>query len=250
MLRITERCRSLSRSTTSWCAAYDELKAAHEQIVEKEKLERELQVARQIQMSILPDEMPVVPGFDFSAVMIPARAVGGDLFDFVRIDKAHIGLAIADVTDKGVPAAMFMALTRSLLRAEALRSADPAKVLQRVNRVLIEMNREDMFVTMLYGVLDLQSLAFTYARAGHPSPLIVRDKGQLIEATNGPCRPLALFTPMILDVQQIQLQRGDTMMLYTDGVTDAADEQNREFGTDRLHVDARGPRRRGAALLC
>jgi sigma-B regulation protein RsbU (phosphoserine phosphatase) len=214
--------------------AYEELKAAHEQIVEKEKLEKELEVARQIQMSILPDKMPSVPGFDFSAVMIPARAVGGDLFDFVRIDKAHIGLAIADVTDKGVPAAMFMALTRSLLRAEALRSADPAKVLQRVNRVLIEMNREDMFVTMLYGVLDLENLGFSYARAGHPAPMVVRDKKKLIEPTNGPCRPLALFTPMILDVQKIQLERGDTLLLYTDGVTDAADKENHEFGTERL----------------
>jgi sigma-B regulation protein RsbU (phosphoserine phosphatase) len=96
------------------------------------------------------------------------------------------------------------------------------------------MNRQDMFVTMLYGVLDLEDLGFDYARAGHPAPLLVRDKRQLIEAHNGPCRPLALFSPMILDVQQIQLQRGDTLMLYTDGVTDAADEENHEFGTDRL----------------
>lgn len=216
--------------------AYDELKAAHEQIVEKEKLEKELQVAREIQMSILPHEMPTVPGFDFSAVMIPTRAVGGDLFDFVRHDKTHLGLAIADVTDKGVPAAIFMALTRSLLRAEGLRSADPAKVLERVNRVLIEMNTADMFVTMLYGVLNIETYQFTYARAGHPGPLMVRGKQDLFEPENGACRPLALFSPMVLDVQQIQLQRGDTLLLYTDGVTDAADLENREFGKDRLRT--------------
>jgi serine phosphatase RsbU (regulator of sigma subunit) len=216
--------------------AYEELKAAHEQIVEKEKLEKELEVARQIQMSILPDEMPDVPGFNFSAVMIPTRAVGGDLFDFIRHDKTHIGLAIADVSDKGVPAAIFMALTRSLLRAEGLRSTDPAKVLERVNRVLIDMNTADMFVTMLYGVLNLESREFRYARAGHPAPMVVRGKRGLFEPVNGPCRPLALFSPLVLDVQQIQLQPGDTLLLYTDGVTDAADLENREFGMERLRT--------------
>jgi serine phosphatase RsbU (regulator of sigma subunit) len=216
--------------------AYDELKSAHEQIVEKEKLERELEVARRIQGSILPDSVPVVPGFDFSSVMIPTRAVGGDLFDFIRIDRSHIGLAIADVTDKGVPAAIFMALTRSLLRAEGLRSKDPEKVLQRVNRVLIDMNTEDMFVTMLYGVLDLESRQFDYARAGHPAPLVVRQRRELFEPKNQPCRPLALFYPLILDFQQIPLKQGDTLLLYTDGVTDAADEDNHEFGKERLRA--------------
>jgi sigma-B regulation protein RsbU (phosphoserine phosphatase) len=214
--------------------AYDELKAAHEQIVEKEKLERELDVARRIQHSILPDTMPSVSGFDFSAVMIPTRAVGGDLYDFVRIDQSHVGLAIADVSDKGVPAAIFMALTRSLLRAEALRSTDPAKVLQRVNRVLIDMNSENMFVTVLYGVLDLVTLQFTYARAGHPAPLVLRNRRELYEPQLGACRPLAVFDPLVLDVQSVTLHCGDTLLLYTDGVTDATNEQNQDFGKHGL----------------
>ncbi len=214
--------------------AYEELKAAQEQIIEKEKLERELEVARKIQESILPRQMPRIPGFDFSAVMVPTRAVGGDFFDFVAIDRKHVGLAIADVTDKGVPAAIFMALTRSLLRAEALRSKDPGTVLHNVNRVLLDMNTADMFVTTVYGVLNLETRQFDYARAGHPAPILVRDGQTLIEPKNKPAQPLALFAPIPLDVQQIQLQDGDTLLLYTDGVTDAINEQGQDFGDEGL----------------
>ncbi len=227
--------RDLQGKNRELLKAYEDLKAAQKQIIEKEKLERELEVARKIQESILPMEMPQAAGFQFSAVMIPTRAVGGDFFDFVVIDKKHIGLAIADVTDKGVPAAIFMALTRSLLRAEALRSTDPGKVLRRVNRVLLDMNTADMFVTMVYGVLNLETRQFNYARAGHPAPLIVRQRDQLIRPAIVTAQPLGLFPDLALDVQQIHLQENDTLLLYTDGVTDAATAQNVEFGENGLY---------------
>ena len=148
--------------------AYAELKAAQAQIVEKEKLEQELRTARDIQRSILPSSLPRLPGYDFGAVMAPARTVGGDLYDFIPLGKGRLGIAVGDVSDKGVPAAIFMALTRSLFRAEATRSParppSPRQALERVNHVLLDMNEAGMFVTLLYGILDAH--AGTFASRG------------------------------------------------------------------------------------
>lgn len=217
-------------------AAYDELKAAQAQIIEKEKLEAELDVARRIQESILPQSMPAAAGYEFDALMISTHAVGGDLFDFVAIDATHIGIAVADVAGKGVPAAIFMALTRSLLRAEALRSISPNIVLDNVNRVLYDMNTAGMFVTMVYGVLDLETRCFDYARAGHPAPMLVRADQTLVEPPTPSAYPLGLFPKVVLDVQQLQLEQGDWLLIYTDGVNEAVNQDGEEFGTGRLRA--------------
>jgi serine phosphatase RsbU (regulator of sigma subunit) len=209
---------------------YTDLNAARAQIIEKEKLEHELSVARRIQESILPQTMPHYAGFAFDAVMIPMRAIGGDLFDFVEIDATHLGVAVADVADKGIPAAIFMALTRSLLRAEALRSISPETVLRNVNRVLVDLNTSDMFVTVIYGVLDLATGIFEYARAGHPAPLILKAQ-QLLAPTPRSAQPLGLFNEFDIDVGQIQLESGDTLLLYSDGVTEAMNADFEEFGS-------------------
>jgi serine phosphatase RsbU (regulator of sigma subunit) len=214
--------------------AYSDLNAARAQLIEKEKLEHELNVARKIQASILPQVMPEVPGFAFDALMIPMRAIGGDLFDFVTIDSSHVGIAVADVSDKGIPAAIFMALTRSLLRAEALRSTSPDNVLRNVNRVLMDMNTSDMFVTAIYGVLNLETRAFVYARAGHPSPLVLKRNRGLFEPGGRSAPPLGLFDVLPLEVQALQLEPGDTLLLYTDGVTEAMNEHLEEFGSEAL----------------
>jgi len=167
----------LQRKNQELTQAYRELKQAHEAIVEKERqaheaivekerLERELQVARQIQESILPRVLPQLPGFSLGARMIPARAVGGDLYDFILLGGDRLGVVIGDVSDKGVPAAIFMALSRSLLRAEAHPSRPPGEVLANVNYHLMTMNDSGMFVTVLYGILNRANGEFTYARAG------------------------------------------------------------------------------------
>ena len=147
--------------------AYDDLKAAHEQIVQKEKLEKELQLAHDIQQSLLPPQLPEVPGFEFGALMYPARAVGGDFYDIFQLDADRVGLVIGDVADKGVPSAMVMAQTRALIYAEAALELTPAQVLQQVNVHLMQMGTPKMFVTVLYGVLDARTRQFSYARAGH-----------------------------------------------------------------------------------
>ena len=137
------------------------------------QLERELEIARQTQQSILPETLPQRPGYDFGALMVPARAVGGDFYEFIELGKGRLAIVIGDVSDKGLPAALFMALTYSLIRAEAARTKPPRQVLANVNRYLLEMNASGMFVTLIYAVLDPASGRLDYARAGHPLPLLL-----------------------------------------------------------------------------
>lgn len=219
--------------------AYDELKAAQAQIVEKERLEKELETARWIQQSILPRSLPCLPGLDLGACLIPARAVGGDLFDFIPLSSHTLGVVIGDVSDKGVPAAIFMALTYSLLRAEAPRWSSPAQVLQAANHHLLGMNDAGMFVTVLYGVLDCQNRSFAYARAGHELPLHVGSEGQIHDVRRGLGQPLGLLDLPELDEQAISLEPGATLLMYTDGVTDLTDLQGNRFGQERLRAAAR-----------
>jgi serine phosphatase RsbU (regulator of sigma subunit) len=226
--------RDLQEKNQQLAKAYAELKAAQAQLIEKERLERELQLARQIQESILPAELPRLPDFDFGARMAPARAVGGDFFDLFILDEHRVGVAIADVSDKGVPAAIFMALTRSLLRAEAHEADPPAQVLQHVNQHLLEMNQAGMFVTVLYGVLDRRDRTFAYARAGHENPLLFEKDGRLILPERQVGQPLGILPEPKLDEQILVLPPDGMLFLYTDGVPDALNMQAEPFGRDRL----------------
>ena len=226
---LREKNRELSQ-------AYAELKAAQAQIIEKEKLEQELRMAHRIQQSILPSELPRLPGYDFGALIMPARSVGGDLYDFIPLAKGRIGVAVGDVSDKGVPAAIFMALTRSLLRAEATRVASPRRALERVNQLLLDMNDEGMFVTLLYGILDAQQGTFAYARAGHELPLLFDPDGSARLVEQGPGAPLGLFDNVVLDEQVVAVSQGSTFLLYTDGATDITGPEGMLFGPDRLQV--------------
>lgn len=214
--------------------AYAELQAAQVQLIEKEKLERDLQVAYDIQMSILPRTMPALPGFQFGARIVPARIVGGDFFDFIPLGPDAIGVAVGDVTDKGLPAAIFMAQARALLRAEASSAASPREALERVNRHLLQMNDAGLFVTVLYGVLELASGCFRYARAGHELPLLVDASGAVTVAPRGGGMALGLVEQPPIDEQTLTLAPGATLLLYTDGATEAHNQQFDEFGVARL----------------
>ena len=215
-------------------ATLDQLQEAQAQLIEQEKLAHELKMAREIQLSIVPRECPTLVGYDCGALMAPARAVGGDFFDFVQLDENRLGLVIGDVSDKGVPAAIFMALTHSLLRAEARRGGAPAEVLASVNRQLCEMNDQGMFVTVLYGILDSRTGQFTYARAGHELPLLIDHQDRVRRLTLGLGQPLAIFLDSAIDEQSLTLTPGSTLLLYTDGVTEATNAADELFGWDRL----------------
>jgi sigma-B regulation protein RsbU (phosphoserine phosphatase) len=226
--------RDLLAKNRQLTQAYNELKAAQEQLVEKERLEAELDVARAIQRSILPHSRPQLPGFDFGMLIEPVSSVGGDLFDFIPLRGGRLGIAIGDVSGHGVPSALFMALTYSLLRAEASRGIVPARVLHNVNRLLLDMSDSGMFVTMLYGILDGRSREFTYARAGHEPPLIIAATGEVICPEIGVGQPLGLFDDLMLDEQSIAIPTGGRLFEFTDGVTEAANENGLLFGQKGL----------------
>lgn len=230
--------------------AYEELKAAQAQIIEKERLEKELETARWIQQSILPGTMPSQAGFGFGAFLMPARSVGGDLFDFIPLSSRRLGVVIGDVSDKGVPAAIFMALTYSLLRAEAARWSSPTRVLQATNHHLLSMNDAGMFVTVLYGVLDCRDGRFRYARAGHELPLHLTAGGEIVTPARGLGQPLGLFPDPAVDEQSINLEPGATLLMYTDGATDVTNSEGDRFGLERLRAEALAHRGTIAQTFC
>ncbi|MBP7692542.1 MAG: SpoIIE family protein phosphatase [Anaerolineales bacterium] len=223
--------------------AYEALRAAQAQLVEKETLERELQVAATIQLGILPRALPRLAGVDLGARMTPARAVGGDFYDALPLDADHLGLVIGDVTDKGVPAAIFMARTHAFWRAEAARGGAPRAVLERVNAHLLDTYGEGLFVTMTYGILNRRTGAFTYARAGHEAPVVCAPDGRPLTIPFAVGEPLGILPAPAVDEQTVVVPAGGLLLLYTDGVTEAWDAERRPFGEARLlaQLSAGGP---------
>lgn len=226
--------RDLEAKNRALAQAYSEMKAAHEQIVEKEKLDKELEVAHQIQLSMLPDQLPEVEEYTFGAHMRAARQVGGDFYDLFSLDDDHIAIVIGDVCDKGVPSALFMALTRSLVRAEALRLETPTHTLQRINNLLLDMSTAGLFVTVLYGVLDLSSGHFTYARAGHELPILCRAGGNLQPIPFADGMLMGVFPEILIDETTIELLPGDMLLLFSDGAIDASNPLQQIFSRGRL----------------
>lgn len=214
--------------------AYDELKAAQSQIIAKEKLEKELQLASEIQMSILPKQMPDLPGFDFAAFMDPARAIGGDFYDLFRIDEHRVGILIGDVADKGVPSALFMARVHALISAEAFHCDHPGEVLRRVNRYLFSREETDLFITGIYGMLDNRSGEFSYARAGHEIPLLHEAGLGSRPIPGGRGQPLGILDPILLDEQSLIIPPGGSLILFSDGMVDCRNPQGEPFGYERL----------------
>ena len=196
--------------------------------------QNELDVARGMQQSILPTRFPKDPSYAVYGKMQPARNVGGDFFDVMYLNDGRVGLAVADVSDKGVPAALFMMSSRTLLKGAAIGVGLPGEVLREVNDLLIEDNEGGMFVTLLYAVYDPSSRELTYANGGHNSPLVVHPDGTsaLLPLTDG----IALGIAPDLSYKQntVTLSPGDSVIFYTDGVTEAMNSEEEEFGLDPL----------------
>ncbi|MBL8061738.1 MAG: SpoIIE family protein phosphatase [Anaerolineales bacterium] len=215
--------------------AYDELKAAQAQLIEKERLERELQVAADIQLSILPDVLPDTEEFGFGARILPARQVGGDFYDVFSLEGDRIGILIGDVADKGVPSALFMARTHAFIMAAAESGlTTAASVMQLVNLHITRLQKSTQFVTVLYGILDLKTRIFSYARAGHEPPLILHADGSVERMAHSAGMALGLWDPITLDERTVTLTSGDTLLLYTDGMTDCRNPQGEPFGLERI----------------
>jgi len=205
--------------------AYNDLKIAQAAMIEKEKLEQEMRLASKIQRSILPKALPSIPGLDFGAVMIPARQVGGDFYDFIPLDDQHMGIVIGDVCDKGMPAALLMALSYSSVRMEAFQYHNPGETLRAVNRHLLQIECSDMFVTLLYGILDCKSLEFTYARAGHPQPLLIDENHKKIPIPFSLGQAIGIFEPFEIDEGCISIPDRGTLLLFSDGLSETIDDQ-------------------------
>ena len=197
-------------------------------------LQNELAVASGIQQSILPTVFPSRDDYQIYASMEPARNVGGDFFDVVRLEDDRVGLAIADVSDKGVPAALFMMSSRTWMKGAAISSPEPGTVLGEVNALLHEDNDTQMFVTVLYAVYDPETGEFTYASGGHDAPLLVHSDGssELLPLTGGIA--LGIVSDLAYGQNSVVLDHGETLVLYTDGVTEAMNGEGEQFGIERL----------------
>jgi len=232
-------------------STYQELKAAQKQIIEKEKLEHELELSGRIQQSILPRSLPKRHGFDFGALMIPAHAVGGDFYTFLSLDKNRVGIVVGDVCDKGIPAALFMSMVYSLIRVEARISKSPVKVLRQVNRHLLHMmNNSGMFVTLIYGILNCENGEFHYARAAHPAPIMLDGKGTTMNVSIKPGQPLGLFGNLPIDEERITIPSGGTLLLFSDGLNESSNIDGVEFGNEGLAVSLSSARHKRAQRIC
>lgn len=204
---------------------------------EKEKIQSELSVATQIQADMLPSIFPPYPDrkeIDIYATMTPAKEVGGDFYDFFLIDENHLGLVIADVSGKGVPAALFMVIAKTLIKNSAGSSLSPKEILEKVNKQLCENNESEMFVTVWMGIMELSSGRVVAANAGHEYPAVKNAEGQfeLIKDKHG--FVLAAMDMAKYTEYEFTLGRGETLFVYTDGVPEATNAQNELFGTDRM----------------
>ena len=197
-------------------------------------LRQELGVAARMQESILPTSFPEDSRYEIHAWMTPAKEVGGDFYDFFKLEDGRIGIVMADVSGKGVPAALFMMVSRTLMKGTAIGENDPATCLKEVNQLLVESNEESMFVTVFYGSFDPASGTLEYANAGHNLPYIVKSDGEVhpIECDSG--LVLAVMPGFDFPGGSMQLDPGDVVFFYTDGITEAMDEEGVEFGDDEL----------------
>jgi len=199
---------------------------------ERERIEGELRVARLIQQTLLPKAVPELPGYGIAAYYQPAREVGGDFYDFLELEDGRLGLIVGDVTDKGVPAALVMATTRTMLRAAAARLDSPGEVLERVNDVLHPDIPPNMFVTCLYAILDPETGLLRYANAGHDLPYLRHANGVTELRATG--MPLGLMPGMGYEEKEATLEVGDGVLFYSDGLVEAHDPDREMFGFPRL----------------
>jgi len=205
----------------------------HEEILEKRKLEEELSIAKRIQQSFLPHEKPQLHGFDISGINIPSEKVGGDYYDFIPIIENQIGIAIGDVSGKGIPAGLIMASFRAGLMAEIRNNYAIRSIMFKVNNLLFESTAPDIYVTAVYGVLDTKNRIFTFANAGHNAPILRHADGEMEYLTDGGIA-LGMFENSKYEERPLGLNPGDIIAFYTDGVTESKNEKEEEFGTRRL----------------
>ncbi len=223
----------------------------HQEELARQALEEDLAVGRKIQRSLLPKSWPSVPGWEFAALSEAARLVGGDFYDFFELpgSPGQLGIVIADVADKGVPAALFMALSRTTIRATALSGRSPASTLQRANTLILNDSRSDLFLTAFYATLDTRTGQLKYASAGHNHPYWFRIDRGTSEELSARGIILGALEDIALEEREFEIAPGDLLILYTDGVTEAQDARGQLFGNGRLRAIISANRHAGAERI-
>ncbi|MBX3159898.1 MAG: SpoIIE family protein phosphatase [Deltaproteobacteria bacterium] len=205
------------------------------QLVRREKLERDLRVARQIQRSLLPANVPQVVGLDFAVHYEPAYQIGGDFYDFIWHDPAHLGLAVGDVAGKAISAALYMARLTSELRSRAAIARTPARLLRRVNQEIAQLGDDGMFATLVYCIYDLENRSLVFTNAGHCVPLLRRgDRVFPLQAERAHTPPLGVTPELEAGEARVQLHSGDMLIMVSDGILEARDQRGNEYGLSRL----------------
>ena len=218
----------------------------HRQVLDKQRIEDQLRLAREVQSGLLPGAPPDLPGWDIAAVALPTWAIGGDYYDYVPLGGGRLGLVVADVSGKGIPAALIMATFRAALRTEMRRHADLGAVAAHLNRAVLESRDASRFVTAVCGVLEGESGRLTYVNCGHNPPLLLRGSGSREQLQRGG-PALGLFDEAAFEAGSAVLEPGDRLVLYTDGVVEPTDDADQEFGTERLEGAVREATGRPAA---
>jgi sigma-B regulation protein RsbU (phosphoserine phosphatase) len=250
-LKIEERVLGVMNLESNRTAAYDESNlelltalasqaaisveraVLHEKMLSGQQIQAQLSVARQIQLTFLPKRDPQLAGYDISGINIPSGEVGGDYFDFIHIIDQHTGIAIADVSGKGIPASLIMAAFRASLIAEIRNNFTISTICGKVNRLLTESLEEGNFVTAFYGVLDSRNHVLTFANCGHNYPVWLRTDDTVCHLTEGGL-PLGFSDTSLYEERPVSILPGDLILFYTDGVTETADTHGEEFGQERL----------------
>jgi len=243
LAELTQQPGELANFARAFASMAAELEA-------KKRRRDEMQAAASIQSSILPRPLPrdgALAAIDLHAEMHPAREIGGDFYDYFPLGDSHLALTVADVSGKGIPAALFMAVSRTVLRSGE-RGDDMAPDMERANRLLAAENAAAMFVTAFHGVLDIETGALRYCNAGHNPPYVLRAAGG-IETLSATGIPFGVMEDMPYRIAEIQLEAGDTLFLFSDGITEAFNPEGEEFGTLRLETALQAARGKAAAAL-
>jgi len=205
----------------------------HEQEVERKRLQAQLEIARDVQLELLPDRDPDLENFDISAYVFPTEEVSGDYYDWVKIFEDQIGIVVADAVGKGIPAALLMAFLRASLRAGVQIGYAPHIALSNVSKLLWDSVEDHQFITAIYGILDATNRTFVFSNAGHNPPLLIKPDGEHRFVEYGDT-PLGMFEDVHYHQHFIRFEPGQVLVIYTDGITEATNEAGQEYGTERF----------------
>ncbi len=236
---LDQRRMNMLTGIASQTALAIETNLLQAEAADRERLERELEVAKSIQNSFLPDSAPSLAGWDVGTYYRAAHMVGGDFYDFLPLPDGKWGLVVADVADKGMPAALYMALSRTLLRAVARNRNDPAATLLQVNKLLLEDTRSDLFVTVWYAIWNPVDGSLFYACAGHNPPFLIQHNPPAFRTLRVKGIALGVLSEITLETDRVILNPGDTLVLYTDGITEAQNQNGQQFGLHNLELATR-----------